>query len=419
MSRRVPYEEAVPRVLAAARRVAADLGIDPTTLTRDVYDANRERGVEPSTQMVVTVGGWGAVRSMLRGEAPDVPPPGSENHINPIPQGMTLKGVSTYHRADGVIAGQWTIARRQHETREEVFARLLEELPPKIPVREETIPEPDVASSDDMLAVYPIGDPHLGMLAWAPETLEADYDLSIGSALLRGAVDELTANSPPASQALIVNLGDFFHSDSDEHRTRRSGNVLDVDSRWAKILSVGLDVMIHLVDSALRSHSRVRIINEIGNHDDQSAIMLSIALDRHYSLEPRVEVDLSPARYHYHRFGRCVIGTTHYPQKAADLESIMAHDCRAEWSETEHRYWYVGHVHHTTKKERRNCVVESFRTLAPSDAWASGEGYRSGRDMCRIAIHRDFGEIARSVVSAAYLERRARDVQGLPDPEDS
>lgn len=37
------------------------------------------------------------------------------------------------------------------------------------------------------------------------------------------------------------------------------------------------------------------------------------------------------------------------------------------------------------------CVVESFRTLAAPDAYASGAGYRSGRDMKLDVIHRLWG----------------------------
>ena len=323
-----------------------------------------------------------------------------------VPDGMALKGVSTYTGADGSVIGQWTLARAANETREEILLRLLEHLPARILVREGSIPSPGVTNADDILAVYPLGDPHLGMLAWAQETGDRDYDVDIASHLLRGAIDELTTNTPPAARALVVNLGDFFHADNDEHRTKRGGVILDVDSRWAKVLGVGLDTMTHLIDRCLATHNEVRVINEIGNHDDHSAIMLSVALDRHYSREPRVEVDLSPARYHYHRFGANLIGVTHgHGAKEKELESVMAHDCRDLWSETVYRYWYCGHIHHTRKVETRNCIVESFRTLAPKDAWHAGAGYRSGRDMNRIALHREFGEIARSTVSAAYLER--------------
>ena len=50
-------------------------------------------------------------------------------------------------------------------------------------------------------------------------------------------------------------------------------------------------------------------------------------------------------------------------------------------------------------------LVEWFRTLAPPDAWAAGEGYRSGRDMCSIVMHKDFGEIERHTCGVSMLEQ--------------
>jgi hypothetical protein len=64
------------------------------------------------------------------------------------------------------------------------------------------------------------------------------------------------------------------------------------------------------------------------------------------------------------------------------------------WGRTKHRIWIVGHIHH--KKVLRfdmvGVEVEALRVLAPEDAWARGEGYRSRRGMQCIVYHREFGE---------------------------
>ena len=51
----------------------------------------------------------------------------------------------------------------------------------------------------------------------------------------------------------------------------------------------------------------------------------------------------------------------------------------------------------------RACRVESFRVLAPNDAWAENKGYRPQRDMKAIILHRDFGEVARHIVNPNML----------------
>lgn len=319
-----------------------------------------------------------------------------------VPEGHYVKGVSSYI-ADGQVRGQWIKTARESESREQVLERLLRELPEIMPAREGEASRPARPTDDELLAVYPMGDPHVGLLSWAPETGES-FDLKRCSEIMRGAIDSLVEHGAPAREALIVNLGDFFHSDSSANKTARSGHALDVDGRWPKVLRVGLEIMVYLVEAALRVHDRVRVINAIGNHDDHSAIFLSVGLGLYYRNEPRVEVEQSPSLFHYHRFGSNLLGVTHgHTTKHEDLESIMASDRAEEWGETRHRWWLCGHLHHKRQLERRGCVVEVFRTLAARDAWAHGAGYRSRRDMCRVTLHREYGEIARHTVSADYL----------------
>ncbi len=326
-----------------------------------------------------------------------------------VPEGHIISGVSTLVSGDGNTLAQWVKTRKESESREELLLRLMRELPTQIPARESSIPKPTGSLSDDLLAVYPMGDPHIGMLSWAPETGE-DFDLGKAQKVMTSAMQELVTRGPRTKQALIVNLGDFFHADNEQNRTSRSGHALDVDGRWPKVLQVGIEIMVFMIDQALKHHESVRVVNEIGNHDDHSAMFLSVVLSAYYRNEPRVEIDMSPSRFHWHRFGKNLIGITHgHNTKHGDLESIMAAERASDWGETIHRFWYCGHIHHSVKKEMRGCVIESFRTLAPRDAWAANAGYRSGRDMNRITLHREYGEVGREIVNAAYLQARYRD----------
>jgi hypothetical protein len=107
----------------------------------------------------------------------------------------------------------------------------------------------------------------------------------------------------------------------------------------------------------------------------------------------------------YHKFGVNLIGVTHgHTVKAKDLGEIMAVDCKDDWSNSEYRYWYCGHIHHDTKVEYRTCIVETFRTLAPKDAWHHGSGYRSGQDMKSITLHKDYGEEDRATVGIRRID---------------
>jgi hypothetical protein len=157
--------------------------------------------------------------------------------------------------------------------------------------------------------------------------------------------------------------------------------------------------MCRLVDRALQRHRTVKVVNAVGNHDDHTSVVLSICLAHHYAANPRVAIDTSPAKVHYHRFGRCLIGVTHGDTiKAAQLGPIMATDKAEDWGATVHRYWYTGHVHHDSAKEFPGVIVETFRTLAPRDAWHAGQGYRSGQDMRLDVVHAQHGRTNRHIV---------------------
>ncbi len=318
------------------------------------------------------------------------------------PEGFSVKGVSTLYDGQGNIRGQW-VKTKSDET--EKYQMLLDAIS-KVADKWQGLAEPIAPPThldDDLLAVYPMGDPHIGLMSWAPETGN-NFDLKIAEQNLYGAVDHLVGLAPRAKHALVINLGDFYHSDGKGNMTTK-GTRVDVDARWPKVLAVGIRIMRRIIDRALEKHEHVTVINEIGNHDDHSSIMLGLALGQFYENEPRVHIDTSPSKYHWYRFDKVLIGTTHTDTVKPDkLGGVMACDRAQDWGETLYRYWYTGHVHHDVVKELPGCTVESFRTLAPGDAWHVGQGYRSGRDMKLDILHRKYGRVDRHVVGIGQIE---------------
>jgi hypothetical protein len=68
----------------------------------------------------------------------------------------------------------------------------------------------------------------------------------------------------------------------------------------------------------------------------------------------------------------------------------------------------VGHVHHKDIKDYPGVTVEYTRTLAAQDAWSHGAGFRSKRTMEAVTFHRTDGEVARSTVGMAQINRKSR-----------
>lgn len=316
--------------------------------------------------------------------------------------GFVAHATSTLIKPDGSIALQWVKERadpaqeaERNKAAAEAFAA---ELPKLSPIRAER------KHNKRLMACYPIGDAHIGMRSWHEETGE-DWDLSIAEHIQCGAMRKLVESAPEAESATIVNLGDWFHYDSMEPVTQRSGNVLDVDSRYAKMVRVGVMVMRQCIESALEKHKRVRVINAIGNHDDTGAIWLSVCLSHFYERNKRVIIEQSPAAFNYFRFGKCLVGIHHgHSCKADKLPGVMAADRPKDWGEAEHRFWWLGHFHHQAVREFPGVTVETFGTLAARDAYAAAGGWRSRRYMQCIVLHDEFGEVARHTVRPEMIE---------------
>lgn len=315
--------------------------------------------------------------------------------------GFMVKGRSTLYGPDGEVKAEWVkttadMERQQAMAREAVaeMARKLPKLPPR-PVKGH--------HNDQLLSFIPWGDPHFGMYAWADE-VGNDFDVDIAKRDLCSAVDTLVHQAPAAGHCVIASLGDFYHADNYHGMTPASGNILDVDTRLPRVMSIGVCAVRQCIESALKKHERVTFVPVKGNHDPVLSTALGIMLAHVYEDEPRVTVDTSPAWRHYLRHGSTLLGLTHGDKtKDRDLPGIMATEKPEDWGQTRYRYWHRGHHHQTARAEFNGCIVEQHQTLAPGDAYAVSHGWLSGRSMQQITYHAEYGEVGRSICSIDML----------------
>ncbi len=334
-------------------------------------------------------------KAAARGWAPD------SDMVKVTPPGFLVKGTSTLYDADGEQKAQWvktTATADRDEHLRESIAEAFEDW--RGAGRISAAPK---HTTDELLSIYPMGDPHLGLYTWGEETGE-DFNLAIAETNLCEAVKRLVACSPKSQTCILLNLGDFFHSDTQDNRTARSGHALDVDTRWSKVLRAGVRAMMTCIEAAAKKHEKVIVKNLIGNHDDHTSQMLGLSLALFYEGNERVEIHDNPGKFWFHRFGQVLIGAGHGDTtKPAQLPGIMATDRAEDWGKTRHRYFYTGHIHTQNVAEYPGCIWESFRTMAAKDAWTAAKGYRSGRDMYCIVHHQDHGEVERHRVDVAML----------------
>lgn len=320
------------------------------------------------------------------------------------PEGFHVRGVSTLYGGDGAVAAQWVKTQKDPEDRLQQVYEAIERLgetgwrgladPVAAPPR----------SDEDLWCVYPVGDAHIGMLAWWQETGES-FDLRIAEQDMISAIDELVAAAPAAKTGLFASLGDWFHRDLQEARTARSGHALDVDGRWGKMLDVGIRCYRYGLEKLLTKHEQVIGEVVIGNHDDLTSVMLAKSMALLFEREPRIRIDTRPAKYRYYEHGQCLFGFTHGDTVKKDqLPGIMAVDQREAWGRTLYRHWYTGHIHHDSLREYPGASVSSSRTLAARDAWHHNAGYRSDRDIKCDVWHAVDGLVGQHVVNV----RRAR-----------
>ena len=337
------------------------------------------------------------VRAAHAGKAP--------GHFNDgVAPGFKM-GMVTVHRKNGVIEQTWERQKPDDQAREEAVRQFIEGLADRIEGKSPVVAFPAYAD-DDLLAIYPMGDPHFGMIAYADEAGE-DFDLDRAAEDLNAAFDRLIASAPNAKTAIIAELGDFFHSDNEQNRTQRSGNSLDAD-RWSKVMQVGLDAMISCIEKVAAKHEKVIVRIVKGNHDSHSSFALSLALKSYFRNQPRIEIVISNSAFWYYEFGKNLLGLTHGDTaKPADLPGIMSVDQREAWGRTLYRYFFHGHIHNKRLIEFYGVLVESFRTLAGKDAWHAAEGYRSGQDMHLIVLHREYGEIMRTRADIRLVRKAA------------
>jgi hypothetical protein len=331
---------------------------------------------------------------------------------SPLPPGFDLPHrISRFTANDGGVHGQWSSYRVNEGERAAVLLQVIRDHVESLvqPLPPLTAPE---NCTDDLLTIYPLGDPHIGMLAWAKEVGE-HFDVKIATRELTQCVRNLVARAPASKRAIVTNLGDFFHAQDNKQVTPHGGNKLDVDGRFGKVARCGLDMMVGLVEAALQKHEHVTLRNVPGNHDEGACFWIAETLRREFKHEPRVTVEDAFSPYQFDMFGRVLLGWAHTDgAKPLQLGGLMATDAPEMWGATRFRYWHGGHVHHLSKTEIPGCVVETHRTLAGKDAWHNWRGYRAGRSLQAITYHREWGEDSRITegierVRAAILREAA------------
>lgn len=234
--------------------------------------------------------------------------------------------------------------------------------------------------SDLMPSIF-IGDAHVGMRAFGKETKHHNFDTEIAVSQLRDAVDYLTERAEPAKIGLLVDVGDYTHSDSHSNQTT-AGTPLDVDTRHRSTMYQAAMTMRYMIGKMLEKCEKVNVVVARGNHNENVAPAIELMLTFYYENEPRVNILPTLGHYHYIEYGHWLIGVTHgNNQKAEALAGSMARDMAQAWGRTTHRLWATGHYHKDAVKTLPGVKHKVFAALPPPDSWHASHGFAGDGEM--------------------------------------
>lgn len=342
-------------------------------------------------RVTTTEGADGTVKSRSIVQRPEAGEPFA------VPPGAAVRRATVQVSPDGRVERQW-LRYGPDDVDPMAFAEALREA--MLEARGSwSDPGHSLDLDDDLLTVYVVPDLHLGMMAWGPESGES-YDVKIAREMMRADFARLVAGSPPAGGAVLLFLGDYFHMNDQRNVTPRSGHQLDVDGRWRKVFGVGARVAVAAADAVAARHRDVEVVTLPGNHDEDAARALDVALELRFEGHDRVRVPGTAGLHWFRRHGDVLLGATHgHTLKPDRMAMMLATERPEDWGASRFRRLFFGHVHHERKVEIAGVIVESFSAAAARDAYAAGGGYRAERALNAVTFHRTRGEVSRHRVT--------------------
>jgi hypothetical protein len=317
---------------------------------------------------------------------------------HPVAEGFAVKGTSTLYREDGSVAAQWVKSREDLQRQKELMDAAIAGMCDAV-TRVPRVAAPRRVASD-LLNLFIVTDYHIGMLAWGEETRGDNWDTSIAERLLSAWFREAIARAPAAETAVFAQLGDFLHFDGLEAVTPEHRNLLDADTRYAKVVRIAQRAVRDAITQLLAKHKRVHVIMAEGNHDPSGSVWLREATAALWENNPRVTVDTSPDPYYCVEHGLTSLFFHHgHKRRPQEIDDVFAAKFRDVFGRTKYSYAHMGHLHHAALKESPLMVVEQHRTLAAADAYASRGGWLSGRDAPVITYSKQYGQVGRVVLS--------------------
>lgn len=245
-------------------------------------------------------------------------------------------------------------------------------------------------------------DIHVGKLAVNHEAGES-YDVKKAVSIVDSGIDSLLQKSAgfPLEKIIFVIGNDCLHIDSSSSPVTTGGTSQDMDGKWHDAFLAARDMYIRAIEKCLPL-ADVEIIFVPSNHDFMSGFMLAQTIKAYFRKSKNITFDVSIAHRKYTAYGKNLLSFSHGDgAKLADTPLLMATERPEMWSNSVHRYIYLGHIHHkqTAKfmagQDFIGVTAEYLRSPSASDAWHAKKGYRSPKAVEAFIHSYDNGQVAR------------------------
>ena len=244
----------------------------------------------------------------------------------------------------------------------------------------------------DAWAVLVVADAHFGKYSWR-RTAGDDYDLDIAARLVGEASAELldTARRYKPGRLTLAFLGDIYHYDTPGGTTTK-GTPLERDGRIQKMISVGTDSLLALVDAAGDvAATDTLVVN--GNHDETLTWAWLRILTERFRGDGRIAVEqgYTPRKYLSH--GRNLLGFCHGHKAKRKLPQLMAIEAARDWAKCPYREIHTGHLHHQAAEWSRpietldGVLVRVAPAICPPDDYHRVEGWCGNRQAMELFVY--------------------------------
>jgi hypothetical protein len=271
---------------------------------------------------------------------------------------------------------------------EEVWLDWLSDAQDHSPAYQRVERRKDPADGEPVMAVLAIMDPHIAMLAWGREVGER-YDSEIALEDYANAVDALLGTAQVyggLEEILYIAGNDFLHADTaapgGKGAATTAGTPQDVDSRMARIFTLGRKALVAGIDQA-RLVAPVRVAMVPGNHDSQNTYKLGEVMQAWYRHDPEVAITNSPKRD-----SLPLIMATEAP---GDLWVRSEGGLREVLTGHNHRHLAGGYHPTSEASETRAIRTISLSGMTATDSWHFEQGYKHHRAASLRVYYRDGG----------------------------